>query len=75
MKKTKAVRDNEQAYKGAKPKQFGNLHERMKYLMTLISDFDKCKTIPNEVMHAIYDLKTEVEGCKPITPPVGRMDA
>jgi hypothetical protein len=54
----------------AKPKQFGNLHERMRYLRDLARErHDK---IPSEVLTAIFDLETEVEGHKPANPPHGR---
>ncbi len=58
------------SYAEAKPKQFGNMHERMKYLIAVATEHEA--EVPNDVWHAIWDLKTEVEGHTPIEPPFGR---
>jgi hypothetical protein len=44
------------------PVQFGDLHERMHYLIELICRPENVDRVPIEVSHAIWDLKTEVEG-------------
>lgn len=72
MEKTVAIRANERAYRNAKPKQLGDLHERMKFLISLLQKPGRTEEIPVEVWHAIFDLQTEVAGHKPIKPPVGR---
>lgn len=59
------------AYDEAKPKQFGDLHERMKYLMALIRDQELWKT-HHAITDAIYDLETEVKHYVPARPPFGR---
>ena len=56
-------------YAEAKPKQFGNMHERMKYLIAAATEDEAA--VPQDVWHAICDLQTEVEGHTPIEPSFG----
>jgi hypothetical protein len=58
-------------YERTEPKQFGNLHERMKFLMVCVEKHGEA-VIPHDVRHAIWDLQTEVMHHKPITPPFGQ---
>lgn len=58
-KDTIKAADNKLAYKDTKPDQFGNLHERMQYLMKLIHE--QRADVPSAVWHAIYDLETELQ--------------
>ena len=53
------------AYEKAEGKQFGNLHERIRYLKDAMLErgFDG---VGNEVWNAIWDLETVVERCPPI---------
>jgi len=61
-KETIKAADNKLAYEEAKPEQFGNLHERMQYLMKLIHDHEGIRDdVPSDVCHAIYDLETELK--------------
>lgn len=66
MQKTKLHRDKEAAFKAAKPKQFGTLHERVKFLSALTSEaYDKHADIFNShpllerMRTAIFDLESE----------------
>lgn len=47
-------------YNEAKPKQFGNMHERMKFLLQEMHANGHA-SIPNSVGVAIWDLLTEVK--------------
>ena len=51
---------NRADYEYAEPKQFGDLHERMKFLVKLIS-VDNYDSTPLDVRTAIYDLEIEVK--------------
>jgi hypothetical protein len=57
-------------YDTAEPKQFGTLHERMKYLIALGRE---CRLweMHNDVWQAIWDLETEVKYHEPASPPFG----
>jgi len=57
-------------YEACAPRQFGDLHQRMKFLMDLVQG--RQGEFPNDVWHAIWDLKTEVENHVPENPPFGR---
>lgn len=65
------IRRARQAFQGAKPKQFGNLHERHKYAMQLASEMNLEETNP-ALWHALWDLQTEVAGTQTASPPIGR---
>lgn len=71
MKITKTNESTRKQYDEAKPDQFGNLHERMKYVMELLKQHDP-NSIGNNLWHAIYDLETEVKHTPPANPPFGR---
>lgn len=70
MKITKEQEATRKDYLDAKPKQFGNLHERMKLVMELLKD-DR-DSISTELETALHDLETEVSYHKPAKPPYGR---
>lgn len=53
----------------SKPKQYGNLHERMQYLIK-VADKHQAE-IPAAVYAAIFDLRTEVRNYEPVNPPYG----
>lgn len=53
---------NARQYDHTKPKQLGNLHERMQYLMKLIRE--QQADVPHDVWHAIFDLETELKHYK-----------
>lgn len=57
-------------YEETKPKQFGNLHERMRFAMELMLRHND--VIPAALWHAMYDLETEVKMHEPAMPPFGR---
>jgi len=67
-------RDNARAaqYRECKPKQFGTLHERMKYVMELLRVSDKKTPVMNDLREAIFDLETEVSFYEPKKPPYGK---
>jgi hypothetical protein len=65
-----SIRKARLMYRDAQPKQFGNLHERMKYLIELAKKYGH--DTPADLHHAIFDLRTEVEGHMPVKPPLGR---
>jgi hypothetical protein len=59
------------AYECAAPRQFGTLHERMKYLLECAR---RCRLhqFDNDTWQAIFDLETEVAYHRPASPPFGR---
>jgi len=59
------------SYDKAKAKQFGDMHERMKYLVE-VAHKNGNGAVPNDVWHAIFDLETEVRNHTPIHPPFGK---
>lgn len=68
---TVADREVAERYQAAEPKQFGNLHERMKFLMKL-AEGRKLHETHQEIHHAIWDLLTEVQHTEPAEPPFGQ---
>lgn len=58
-KDTIKAADNKLAYADTEPEQFGNLHERMQYLMKLIHE--QRADVPSDVWNAVYDLETELK--------------
>ena len=79
----KTPAQNRADYAKAKPKQFGNLHERMKFLIQHAGKLEEAtrearmndrKLMPGfgDVWHAIWDLETEIKGHTPDEPPHGR---
>lgn len=70
MKITKKDMKTAAKYRESIPKQFGNLHERMQYLMELARR--NCKSLDNDLWQAIHDLETEVSYYEPQSPPFGR---
>jgi hypothetical protein len=71
------------AYRAAQSKQFGDLHERMKYLMDKARSYaeqcrdcdtphDKRTRMFNDVWQALFDLELEVKYHVPAQPPFGR---
>jgi hypothetical protein len=70
MKLTKKDKAIAEQFNNVKPKQFGNLHERMQYLIHMIhsqypAEFD------SDVWNAVLDLRTEVSYYEPKSPPYG----
>jgi hypothetical protein len=57
-------------YEAAVPRQFGTLHERMKYLIMLLNQH--LEDVPHDVNVAIYDLETELSHYPTVSPPYGR---
>lgn len=53
----------------SKPKQYGNLHERMQYLLKMVEK--QIDNIPGDVYAAVYDLRTELRNYEPVNPPFG----
>lgn len=74
MKITATNRQTAAAYEAAEPKQFGTLHERMKFLVKLIQDARLDSAGPTElaIATAIYDLEAEVMYHVPASPPFGK---
>jgi hypothetical protein len=62
---------NADSYSRTEPKQFGNLHERMQFLMKCATAHGQ-QNIPNDMWHAIFDLQTEVKYYEPVNPPFGK---
>jgi len=58
-KDTIKAADNKLVYADTKPEQFGNLHERMQYLMKLMRE--QQADMPHDVWHAVFDLETELK--------------
>lgn len=54
--------DSWKQYKDAKPRQLGNLHERMKFVLEAMQkgERDKPGSIPRDLWDGMYDLETEV---------------
>jgi hypothetical protein len=69
MRLTKDDSRMSKQYEETPGKQFGNLHERMKYLLAV------CRNkllVDDDVWQAICDLETEVRYHHPANPPYGR---
>lgn len=62
---------NRDAYRKCTPKQFGNVHERMKLVVELLNKCDRL-AFSHELWTAIYDLETEVSFYEPKNPPHGQ---
>ena len=60
------------SYLKKQPKQFGDMHERMLFLVEMISDPEVFQSTPTQVIHAIHDLRIEVEE-NHSRPSVGRV--
>lgn len=71
MKLTEKNLQARTAYLEATPKQFGTLHERMKFVMEQMQAAGG-GVVPNDLWHAVYDLETEVSYHEPQRPPCGR---
>ena len=56
-------------YDAAKPKQGGNLHERMKYLISICNIYQCWKN--DEIWQALFGLQEEVSFHAPANPPFG----
>jgi hypothetical protein len=72
MKLTNKDKARAAKYRQCKPKQFGNLHERMQYVMALLNSGDSESSIGYALRTALYDLETEVKFYEPQDPPYGR---
>jgi hypothetical protein len=70
MKLTKQDFAQQAEYHAAEPKQFGDLHQRMQLVMSLVQR--ERDAISDELWHAIFDLETEVSYHKPAHPPYAR---
>jgi hypothetical protein len=68
---TEAEKQNSRDYEKAGAKQFGNLHERMQFLMVCAKTHGE-KTVPTDIWNAIWDLEAELRHYKPINPPFGK---
>jgi len=71
---TTEQRKASEAYESAGPVQFGNLHERMKFLLLLLTKAvdERESQEAHALCTAVYDLETELRGHTPIEPPVAR---
>lgn len=49
------------AYNKAEPRQFGNVHERMKHLLVTMAKYGGDGYFPSDLAWAIYDLETAVK--------------
>ena len=47
---------NTSEYEKIKPKQFGNMYERLKFLIKLVNN----QNIPCDIYHAIFDLEASM---------------
>ena len=59
------------AYRNAGPRQFGTLHERMKWLVEAVQGHGE-SVIPSDIWHAVHDLEAEVRHHVPAKPPFSR---
>lgn len=59
-------------YSDKLPKQFGDIHERMKYLKELAREAQDKDAVSWRIWMAVCDLETEVENYKAIKPPFGK---
>jgi hypothetical protein len=71
MKITRKNQVTADRYRATVPKQLGDLHERMRYLMQLGSEAELWKT-HNDLWHALHDLEVEVSFHEPAHPPFGK---
>jgi len=60
-----------QNYLNTEPRQLGDLHQRMQYLMSLLHGHGP-HAIPLDVWHACFDLECEVQYYEPVHPPYGQ---
>lgn len=67
---TRTDRNRDLCYRETKSRQFGNLHERMRYAIELLAQHPDLEG--SELANALYDLETEVSFHVPATPPYGR---
>lgn len=70
MRLTKGDKERAIEYDKTQPKQFGNMHERMQYLVAIA--MKEQGHISDNLWSAIWDLQTEVQYHKPENPPYGR---
>jgi hypothetical protein len=63
---TAKERETKRRYDAAEPKQFGNLHERMKYAIECGQQCQLWKH--NDIWQALWDLATEVSYTEPAEP-------
>lgn len=59
-------------YRASQAKQFGNLHERMKFAMERLQELYGCGVDINDLWQAMFDLQLEVSFHTPAEPPYGR---
>lgn len=57
-------------YRETPPKQFGDLHQRMKYAMQILGRHPELAG--SDLLSALFDLETEVSMHEPAHPPYGR---
>lgn len=57
------------AYRNAMPEQFGNLHQRMKWLIETIQRQAE-SVIPSDVQQAVHELESEIKHHVPAKPPL-----
>jgi len=69
-KTTVQKKQNANDYELAKPKQFGNLHQRMKFLVDKVNNAGEAG-LPLELRWAVFDLEMEVKHYQPKEPPFG----
>jgi len=55
----------------SKPRQLGNLHERMRFALDAMIQHGEA-SIPLDLWNGVWDLATEVEGHAPAKQPYGR---
>ena len=69
MKLTKRDHEQRVKYNRTRPKQLGNLHERMKLLVAICTDRHLWED--NDLWQALLDLATEISMHAPADPPFG----
>jgi hypothetical protein len=69
------------AYRGEKPKERGNLHQRMKFVMKALEEARGWKTsepdpefddLYHDLVYGLLDLETEVQFYEPARPPYAK---
>ncbi|HKP03668.1 MAG TPA: hypothetical protein VJU77_09950 [Chthoniobacterales bacterium] len=78
MKISPKDREVARAYEAAKPKQFGNLHQRMKFVMRGLEEargWNTSEPDPQfdedhpDLVHGLFDLEKEIKYHVPAKPP------
>ncbi len=59
-------------YRDARPRQLGDLHQRMRWVMEVARKDKAAGALGNDLWQALHDLQTEVSYHEPARPPFGK---